>query len=405
MKTGAQSLDATVSSNKTVPLFEPVDLYRKKSGGELLGQLFDFTDKGEREVTLRPEMTPTVARMVAAKARELRKPIKWFSIASFFRFERQQRGRFREFCQLNCDLIGEASSSADAELIAFAIDLFRSFGLTPHDFVVRINDRQVWYHFLESVGLQNRSEELAPKLLTIIDKLEREPEDVTREKLASIGIDLSAVHEFLKRPASQLGGALGALEADLRARGLSDYVHFDPKIVRGLAYYTGVVFEVFDRKKKLRALAGGGRYNDLIAKLSDGVTDLPAIGFAIGDVTLLELLRIVPHAAERLEKAIQIAGAPQIYAVIADEAFRPQAVNTIQLLREAGYSVDFPLTAQKVGKQFQVAEQLGATFAVVFGSEWPLVKLKLLAERTEISVYGSELIQHIRTLGEPTPNA
>ena len=370
------------------PTLEAVELYRKKSGGELVGQLFEFTDKGEREVALRPEMTPTLARMVAARDREFKKPLKWFSIAPFFRYEKQQKGRLREFYQLNCDLIGEGSPAADAEMLALAIDLMRACGLTKDDFFVRVNDRNVWRQFLAARGI---AEERAPEFLQIIDKIERERPEVTAAKLAPFGIDPAELDRFMAQPASALGGALVAVEADLHARGLGDYVTFDPRIVRGLAYYTGVVFEVFDRARKSRALAGGGRYDDLIGLLSDGVVKHPTFGFAVGDVTLLDLLRALPHTAAKLAAAVQCAGAPEIYVVIADEAFRPQALGLVGQLRDAGRRVDFALTAQKVGKQFQAAEALGAAHAAVVGHEWPLVKLKTLATREERTVSADDL--------------
>ena len=370
------------------PTLEPVELYKKKSGGELVGQLFDFVDKGERHVALRPEMTPTLARMVAAKEREFKKPLKWFSIANYFRYEKQQKGRLREFTQLNCDLIGEASPAADAEMIALAIDLMRGFGLGAEDFVVRVNDRNAWMQFLAA---RNIAAERAPDFLQIIDKLEREEPGVTTKKLADYNLTRVELDDFLARPPAELGGALGPLAADLEARGLREFVEFDPKIVRGLAYYTGVVFEIFDRPRKFRALAGGGRYDNLIATLSDNAVDLPALGFAVGDVVLLELLRALPHTAAKLAAATRAAGSPELYVVIADETFRPQALGLIRELRDAGRRVDFSLTAAKVGKQFQTAETLGATHAVVLGAEWPQVKLKTLATRAEETLSHIEL--------------
>ena len=370
------------------PTLEATDLYRKKSGGELVGQLFDFIDKGERDVALRPEMTPTLARMVAARERDFKKPIKWFSVASFFRYEKQQKGRLREFYQLNCDLVGEASPAADAEAIALAVDLMRACGLTKDDFFVRVNDRNVWLEFLAARGVAAGR---APEFLQIIDKVERERPEATAAKLAPFGVSYDELQAFLARPASELGGALGTLEADLRARGLEDYVTFDPRIVRGLAYYTGVVFEVFDRARQSRALAGGGRYDELIGLLSDGAVKLPALGFAVGDVTLLDLLRILPHTAAALDAAVWAASAPEVFVVVADEAFRPQALGLVGRLREPGRRVDFPLTAQKVGKQFQTAEAAGATYAAVVGSEWPLVKWKTLATREEQALPADEL--------------
>ena len=373
------------------PTLESVELYRKKSGGELVGQLFNFVDKGEREVALRPEMTPTLARMVATRDRDYKKPLKWFSIASFFRYEKQQKGRLREFTQLNCDLIGESSPAADAEMIALAIDLMRAFGLTEADFFVRINDRNVWLDFLSARGA---AAERAAEFLQIIDKIEREKPEITAQKLAGFGVSREELDGFLARPAAELGGALGQVEAGLAARGLSAFVDFDPRIVRGLAYYTGVVFEVFDRAKKSRALAGGGRYDNLIATISDGAVKHPALGFAVGDVTLLDLLRSLPHTAARLDAAMQNSASPEVYVVIADEAFRLQALGLVGRLRDAGRRVDFSLTPQKVGKQFQAAEALGALDAILVGSEWPNLKLKSLASREETTLLAGELPKH-----------
>lgn len=386
------------------PTLESVELYRKKSGGEIVGQLFNFVDKGEREVTLRPEMTPTLARMVAARDREFKKPIKWFSIASFFRYEKQQKGRLREFTQLNCDLVGEASPAADAEMIALAIDLFRAFGLTEKDFFIRVNDRNVWLEFLAARGVPP---DRAVEFLQIVDKIERSKPEETDAKLAAFGISRAELDDFLARPAAGLGGALGALEADLAARGLSAFVEFDPRIVRGLAYYTGVVFEVFDRDRKSRALAGGGRYDELIGTISDGAVKHPALGFAVGDVTLLDLLRSLPHTASRVDQAVKTAAAPDVFVVVADEAFRPQALSLVGQLRDAGRRVEFPLTAQKVGKQFQAAETLGATYAAVVGNEWPQVKLKTLSTRDELTVLAQDLRLLVRDIPaqRATPSA
>ena len=371
------------------PMLESVELYKKKSGGELVGQLFNFVDKGEREVTLRPEMTPTLARMVAARDREFKKPLKWFSVASFFRYEKQQKGRLREFTQLNCDLVGESSPAADAEMIALAVDLFRAFGLTEDDFFIRVNDRNVWREFLQARGVEGT--ERATEFLGIVDKIEREKPEVTAQKLAEFGVTREELEAFMARPAAELGGALKTLEADLQARGLAKFVVFDPRIVRGLAYYTGVVFEVFDRARESRALAGGGRYDELVGTISDGAVKQPALGFAVGDVTLLDLLRKLPHTASLLDAATKAAAATEVYVVIADEAFRPQALGLIGELRAAGRRVDFPLTAQKIGKQFQTAEALGATRAVVVGTEWPQVRIKTLATREERAVASEDL--------------
>src|SRR6202022_1114462 len=231
------------------PLLEPTGLYRKKSGDEIVGQLFNFVDKGEREVSLRPELTPTLARVVAAHERELKKALKWFSIGQFFRYEKQQRGRLREHFQLNCDIIGESDFSADVELIALCIDILRAFGLTEKDFVVRISDREFWTDFLRQQNLPNERWE---EVLQTIDKSEREPRDTTVEKLGRLAAPVLSILDKGGR-----SGKLDQLVDDLGARGLAQYVDIDVRIVRGLAYYTGTVFEVFDRTGKLRAVAGG----------------------------------------------------------------------------------------------------------------------------------------------------
>jgi histidyl-tRNA synthetase len=373
------------------PVVESIDLYRKKSGGELVGQLFDFVDKGARAVALRPEMTPTLARMVAARERDFRKPLKWFSVGRFFRYEKQQRGRLREFYQLNCDIIGENSPAADAECIALLVDLLRQFGFNDDDFVVRISNRNAWSSFLDDEGA---SAERLSDFLEVIDKMERADPETTREKLKTLGVSLEAVTRFLQTPAAE-HKSFAEVRANLEARELGKYVEFDLKIVRGLAYYTGFVFEVFDRRKKLRALAGGGRYDKLLALMSDDRVELPALGFAMGDVVLSELMHETPAAQSRLQNALAANRPAQIYLIIAKEERRLNALRDVQRLRDAGYTVDFSLVAAKVGKQFQTAEQIGARFAVLYGDEWPQVKIKTLATREEVLLPAEQLLDHL----------
>lgn len=358
------------------PTLEAAELYEKKnSGGEILQQLYQFEDRGGRRVALRPEMTPTLARMAAECEKQTRKPMKWFAIGPFFRHERQQKGRLREFIQLNCDLLGDASTGADAETLALCIDLLRELGFTANDIVLRLSDRKAWIGFLQDRGI---AEDRATDFLAIVDKLERDSEESLREKLAAFEISLEDVRGFIT---SEGGGAFDPLLADLTARGLRDYVEVDLSIVRGLAYYTGLVFEVFDRAKKFRAVAGGGRYDQLVASLSEGRSDLPALGFGMGDVVLMNLIEATPAAWERLKAGTEPAA--QIYVIVADETRRTEAIGVVQRLREAHWQVDFSLVAAKVGKQFQVAEASGATFAVLVGGEWPEIKVKHLPSRTE----------------------
>ena len=369
------------------PVLEPTELYKKKSGDEIVGQLFNFVDKGEREVSLRPELTPTLARVVAAHEREFKKPLKWFSIGQFFRYEKQQRGRLREHFQLNCDIIGESNFSADVELIALCIDILRSFGLTAEDFVVRISDREFWTDFLKQ---QKTPSERWEEVLQTIDKSEREPRDKTAEKLGKLADPVLSILDKGGR-----SGKLDQLVDDLGARGLAEYVDVDVRIVRGLAYYTGTVFEVFDRKGKLRAIAGGGRYDNLIGQLSDGAVSMPALGFAMGDVVLGELIRARPTAREKMEAAVRDELKIDIYIVIAKEERRADALSQIQQLRENGYRVDYPLISTKVGKQFQNAEDSGATIAVLYGDEWPQVKVKTLATREEKLIAHDQLLDFL----------
>jgi len=353
------------------PPLEATELYKKKSGAEIVDQLFTFTDKGEREVALRPELTPTLARVVAAHEREFNKPRKWFTIGQFFRYVKQQRGRLREHFQLNCDITGEAGLAADIELVALCIDVLRAFGFGEKDFVIRISDREFWTDFLREKDVPvDRWDEF----LQVIDKFGREPREKTAEKLGKLADPV-----FATLKSGGKSEKLGKLVDGLRGRGLADFVSIDIGIVRGLAYYTGIVFEVFDRAGKFRAIAGGGRYDNLIGQLSDGTVSLPALGFAMGDVVLGELIQEISRVCQIMEKAIAQDRKIDIYVVIAKEERRADALKQIQQLRDGGYRVDYPLTPTKVARQFQAAEEAGASLAILHGDEWPQLKIKNMA--------------------------
>jgi histidyl-tRNA synthetase len=372
------------------PPLEATELYKKKSGSEIVDQLFNFTDKGEREVAMRPELTPTLARVVAAHEREFKKPLKWFSIGQFFRYEKRQRGRLREHFQLNCDIIGEANLAADIELVALCIDILRAFGFTEKDFVVRISDRDFWTDFLREKDV---SADRWDELLQAIDKFGREPREKTAEKLGKLA---DPIFSILKT-----GGKsqkLDQLIGGLRERGLEDYVAIDVGIVRGLAYYTGIVFEVFDRGGKFRAIAGGGRYDNLIAQMSDGAVSMPAVGFAMGDVVLGKLINETAHVRQKIKEAIAANRAIDIYVVIAKEQRRADALAQIQQFRDRGYRVDYPLTSEKVGKQFQTAEQLGARVAVLFGDEWPQIKIKNMVTAQQELLPKDDFISRVESI-------
>lgn len=371
------------------PILEDTGLYLKKSGGELSSQLFRFEDQGGRDVTLRPEVTASLARIVAQHQRDFSKPLKWFEIGQCFRYEKPQKGRGREFHQFNVDILGEAGPAADAELIALAIETMLSFGFVAGDFVVRVSDRKAWIDFAAKHGIPEAS---IPDFLGIIDKIEREKPEVLAQKLSVYSLTTETVRTFISDPANAPAAYL-AIREDLTARGFADFLELDLSIVRGLAYYTGVVFEVFDSKKSMRAVAGGGRYDTLISTISDGATDMPATGFAMGDYVIRNLIEETTHTAMQMEVWLQRnAAACDVYVVVADETKQTEARRLITDLRRAGISADHSLGLPKVAKQFQNAEKCGARFALVVGTEYPLLKLKILASRIEESGHAETAI-------------
>jgi len=371
------------------PVLEDTALYLKKSGGELSAQLFRFEDQGGRDVTLRPEVTASLARLVAEHQRHFPKPLKWFEIGQCFRYEKPQKGRGREFHQFNVDILGEAGPAADAELIALAIETMLAFGFVAGDFVVRVSDRHAWIDFAKLHGVP---EEAIPDFLNIVDKIEREKPEVLARKLAAWSLTLDQVRSFIANPANA-SSAYTAIQQDLTDRGFGNFIELDLSIVRGLAYYTGVVFEVFDSKKSMRAVAGGGRYDTLVATISDGAVDLPATGFAMGDYVIRNLIEETTHSAMQMEAWLQRnASACDVYLVIADESKRAESLKLVTDLRRAGISADYPLNPAKVAKQFQNAEKSGARFALVVGAEYPALKLKILSSRTEESGHAANAV-------------
>jgi histidyl-tRNA synthetase len=356
------------------PPLEPLELYTLKSGDEIVGQLYNFEDKGGRKVSLRPEMTPTLARMIAAHERSYKKPIKWFAIPQLFRYERQQKGRLREHFQFNADLIGEGGPAADAELVALLIDSLRAFGLTADDFTIRLSSRNAWQDFFRRRCSKPENEY---PFYQAIDKLERESPDDSRAKLAALGLSLDEVSQFIAegKPSTELE----AIVNNLKARGLANFVKVDYHVIRGLAYYTGVVFEAFDKKGDFRAIAGGGRYDNLIKLISGGKVDLPALGFGMGDVVLLELLKargLLPPFDAQIDAC----------CLIEDETLREASLDLVQSLRERGYAVEYSLTPAKSDKQFKRAMELKARHAIrlVAPAKGGLeIKLKNLVTREE----------------------
>lgn len=387
------------------PPLESLDLYTAKSGDEIVGQLYNFVDKGERAVALRPEMTPSLARMVAARANGLKKPIRWFSIPQLFRYERQQRGRLREHFQLNCDLIGEPGPAADAEIIALAIDLMRGFGLGPADVRVRLSDRRVLSALLQQGGeFEGDRVKIA---FDVLDKVHRARREESTRRLSDAGVGqhgidrLFAIAELksLEAIEAQLGGSSRELAApfaavvrSLRAMGLGEFIDIDLTIVRGLAYYTGVVFELFDAKGELRAICGGGRYDNLVMAL--GGVDLPCVGFGMGDVVLGELLK---------DRGLLPAHQPSIDLFLAaiGEEDQPELLRIAHELRDAGVRVEYSLAPGAVGKQLKLADARNARLAVVIGPDDRAkgeVQVKDLKEKAQTAVPIANLVATVKRI-------
>lgn len=357
------------------PPLEPLELYREKSGDEIVGQLYAFVDKGGREVSLRPEMTPSLARMLGERSRAMPKPIRWFSIPQLFRYERQQRGRLREHFQWNVDILGEAGTGADAEVLAVAVDALRELGLGPDDFVARVSDRRLLSAILHALGVPA---DRVAATYTDIDKYERVGADATRARLReSAGLapraatslleilDTSGldVVEDLLGEREAVGASLAELrryQADLAAMGLDPFLRFDLRIVRGLAYYTGIVFELFDRRRRMRAICGGGRYDQLLERV--GGEPLAAVGFGMGDVVLTELLR---------DRGLLPEGTPSMDWFIASvsPAQRLLGRQIAHALRETGSTVAYALEQRPVRKQLAMAARQGARRVILLGPE------------------------------------
>lgn len=378
------------------PPLEPLDLYTRKSGDEIVGQLYNFTDKGGREVSLRPEMTPTFARMVGARASALRKPVRWFALPQLFRYERAQRGRLREHFQLNVDIVGEAGEVADAELLTVAIAIMRELGLTGADVRARVSDRRLLNAVLDAFGV---TEGQRGAVYAVLDKFSRQPREVSVEKLTAAGLSsdqTARVLGLVERPAggtvpAEVRDALGASEelarfdrylGHLEALGVREWVDVDFAIVRGLAYYTGTVFELFDAKGELRAICGGGRYDSLLEAL--GGADLPALGFGMGDVVLGELLTdrgLWPAAAQDAVDFQLVAGNGALARPYAD------ALRLVTALRGAGFSVAHGMNAERylsqaTRNQVDAARKAGASAVVYFREDGAVEAMSLLGKMT-----------------------
>lgn len=362
------------------PIIEHEELYTRKQGEEITQQLYNFEDKGGRKISLRPEMTPSLARMVMARSGALPLPIKWYSIPQCWRYERTQRGRGREHYQWNVDIWGMEGIEADAELLSVMVHMFKSVGLTHDDVVVRISSRKVLEEVLGSLGIEGDS---FTKTCVIVDKMDKLPEETVSAQLSDLGIsdssittiqsvlsvtDLPELRDMLS-PDSMAVSELERLFQLLESYGISDWTTFDASVVRGLAYYTGPVFEAQDRGGELRAICGGGRYDKLIGTL--GGRDLPATGFGFGDMVIMELLSdkgLLPDISSRVSDVV----------FSMDESLRGAAMEVSSRLRRAGRTVDLVLEPKKMKWVFKHAERTVADrLVMVMPAEWESGKVRI----------------------------
>ena len=375
------------------PVLEHEELYTRKQGEEITQQLYNFEDKGDRKVALRPEMTPSLARMVMARAGGLSMPIKWFSIPQCWRYERTQRGRGREHYQWNVDIWGTNEISADAELISILVTFFEGVGLTAKDLVIKISSRKVLEEVLGSLEI---SGEIFSKTCIIVDKMDKLPADIIEEQLTELGHNSDAISKIqsildiknMDELANSLGkessavSELNSLFNSIDSYGILEWVEFDASVVRGLAYYTGAVFEAHDREGKFRAICGGGRYDKLLSTL--GGKDLPATGFGFGDMVIMELLaekNLIPELISGIEDIV----------IPLNPELRSASVMVAAALRDTGRTVDLVLEDKKLKWAFKHAERIGADrLVMVMPEEWKSGKVRIKdlesGEETDVSI-------------------
>ena len=362
------------------PVLETEEIYTRKAGDEIVSQLYSFEDKGGRRVSLRPEMTPSLARMVMARSGTLPTPIKWYSIPQCWRYERTQRGRGREHYQWNVDIWGMSDIRADAELLSVMVHLLRSLGLSEEDIVVRVSNRKVLEQVLGDLGIEGDE---FTETCVVIDKMDKVPEEKIREMLKETGIDEEAITRILSimgvkdlgALASELGEGspavheLTSLLALCDSYGIGGWMELDTSIVRGLSYYTGTVFEAHDRVGELRAICGGGRYDRLIGTL--GGKDMPATGFGFGDMVIMELLRgkgIVPDLVHDVQDVV----------FCLDEANRGDAMAIAGRLRQTGRLVDLVLEEKRMKWALRHADRVAAErLVMILPEEWSRGKVKV----------------------------
>jgi histidyl-tRNA synthetase len=376
------------------PMLERYELYVAKSGAEIVDkQSYVFEDRGGEKITLRPELTPTLARMVAARQRQLTYPLRWWSFGPFWRYEKPQKGRSREFFQWNIDLIGDDSPEADAELAAIAATFLKTVGLSPNESQVLVNNRQLMQQELEALGIKPG---LRTEVFNLIDRRDKLSSADWRQRGKDMGLDSSQVtgveeliqDQDLWKKSETLQRFFKAVEA----HGVADYVRFAPHIIRGLDYYTGTVLEAWDTAGEFRAIFGGGRYNDLVNAV--GGDPVPAVGFAVGNVVISLLLEALGHKQD-------LKPAAPLYVTVFDVESLSASISLAAELRAAGLKVTSHLTPDKLQKQFKQADRLGAKLVLVLGPdeiEKNEVSVKDLRNGDQRSFSRTDLASELRKL-------
>jgi len=366
-------------------ILEPAELYRGKTSEEIVNeQTYTFTDRGDREVTLRPEMTPTFARMIAARAREIPFPARWYTIANVFRYERPQRGRVREHWQLNADIVGVSGVEADAEVIAIAHGIMRSLGADEHNFEIRVSDRRLLDAAYDTVGIPDAVREKTTRLLDRRAKMDNFAEELTKHVGKK---EAGALIEHLDQTVST--AYLEELRVQLEYMGVRNMI-VDTKITRGFDYYTGMVFEVYDTdESNRRSMFGGGRYDNLLSLF--GGEKIPAVGFAMGDVTardFLETHNLLPTYAPATELMI---------AIVEKDA-TPHAIKLAQDLRREDVTVSVNFSGKRIGDQIRQADKMKVPFVIAVGAkerESGRYMVKNLATGAEITLPADRISEHL----------
>jgi histidyl-tRNA synthetase len=376
---------------------ERAELYESKTSDEIVNeQTYTFTDRGDRKVTLRPEMTPTLARMVAAKRRELTFPLRWFSLPNLFRYERPQKGRLREHYQLNVDLLGMSDEKADGEIIVIASELLKAFGAFDGDFTIRINSRSLLNAATTALGYTPVESKEYLRLLDRKAKMSGEEFETARAVFRKEGVDaLELIEAGTNEAVATEKQKLDGLIAGFATRGMNNVV-FDASIVRGFDYYTGTVFEIYDTNpENTRSMFGGGRYDNLVSLF--GGDSIPAVGFGMGDVTLLDFLQTHGY----LPKG---SSAPSVYIGTPSEADIAVAQEFATTLREEGISTIVHVGGKTLGDQIREASKRGIPYFIAYGQtefDTGMVRLKSLTETNERELSAAEVVAELQHTPRP----